>query len=239
MTIIPRRTWIYAALFAAFGVAASAQEPNASGQTPSIVTTGEAIIRRVPDQAFVSVAVETRARVPRDAQRQNADAMSAVQQKITEAGIARDAVRTTGYSIEQEYDFSGGKRTLKGYVARNGVEIRLDAVERTGEILDVVVQAGATSVSGVRFDLKDRVSVEREALRHAVEDARARADAMAAGAGRTIDRVLRIDDTRQGRVVPPQPMMMRSAAAAPDMPTPIEAGFIEIRAQVTLTVGIK
>jgi uncharacterized protein YggE len=218
----------------------AAQDP-AKPETPSIVTVGEAIVRRAPDQAFVTVAVETRARAPRDAQRQNAEAMSTVQQRIAEAGIARDAVRTTGYSIDAEFDFSGGRRTLRGYVARNGVEVRLDAIERTGEIIDAVVQAGATSVTGVRFDLKDRAVVERDVLKRAVEDARARADALAAGAGRSVDRVLRIDDARHGRIVPPpQPMMMRSAAAGAEaVQTPIEPGFVEVRAQVTLTVSIK
>ncbi len=104
----------------------------------------------------MSVSVETRARVPRDAQQQNADAMSAVQQKLVDAGIPKDAIRTTGYSIQQEFDFTNGRRVPRDYVARNGIEIRLDAVERVGEILDLVVQAGATSVLGVRFDVKDR-----------------------------------------------------------------------------------
>jgi uncharacterized protein YggE len=226
------------ALALAVGVATSVaaqQEPNPS--VPTIVTTGEATIHRVPDQAFVSVSVETRAKLPRDAQKQNADAMSAVQQKLTEAGIAKDAIRTTGYSIQQEFDFSNGRRVPRDYFARNGIEIRLDGVERAGEILDLVVQAGATSVLGVRFDVKDRTMLERDVLMHAVEDARARADSLAAGAGRTVDRVMRIDDTRQPRVVP-QPMMMR-AQAADSAPTPVEPGLIEIHAQVTLTVSIK
>jgi uncharacterized protein len=226
------------ALALAVGVATSVaaqQEPNPS--VPTIVTTGEATIHRVPDQAFVSVSVETRAKLPRDAQKQNADAMSAVQQKLTEAGIAKDAIRTTGYSIQQEFDFSNGRRVPRDYFARNGIEIRLDGVERAGEILDLVVQAGATSVLGVRFDVKDRTMLERDVLMHAVEDARARADSLAAGAGRTVDRVIRIDDTRQPRVVP-QPMMMR-AQAADSAPTPVEPGLIEIHAQVTLTVSIK
>jgi len=226
------------ALALAVGVATSVaaqQEPNPS--VPTIVTTGEATIHRVPDQAFVSVSVETRAKLPRDAQKQNADAMSAVQQKLTEAGIAKDAIRTTGYSIQQEFDFSNGRRVPRDYFARNGIEIRLDGVERAGEILDLVVQAGATSVLGVRFDVKDRTMLERDVLMHAVEDARARADSLAAGAGRTVDRVIRIDDTRQPRVVP-QPMMMR-AQAADSASTPVEPGLIEIHAQVTLTVSIK
>lgn len=235
------RAFIGGGLFILLAVSpAPAQDTPVAPQTPSIVTVGEAVMRRTPDQAFVTAAVETRARAPRDAQKQNADLMTAVQQRISDADIARDAVRTTGYSIDAEFDFTGGRRALRGYVARNGVEIRLDAIERTGEIIDAVVQAGATSVTGVRFDIKDRTAVEREALRRAVEDARARADALAAGAGRAVDRVLRIDDARHGRIPGLQPMTMRSAVAgAESVQTPIEPGFVEIRAQITLTVAIK
>jgi uncharacterized protein YggE len=219
-------------------VSATAQEPSAS--LPTIVTTGEAIVRRAPDQAFVTVLVETRARAPKDAQRLNAEAMTAVQQRLTEAGIARDAVRTTGYSIQQEFDYSNGRRTPREFLARNGIEVRLDAVERTGDILDVAVQGGATTIGGLRFEIRDRAGAEREALRRAVEDARARADAMAAGAGRTIDRVLKIEDSRQ-YVGPPQPVMMRMAAgaAADAASTPVESGMVEVRAQVALTVVLK
>jgi uncharacterized protein YggE len=216
--------------------AAMAQEP--SPQTPAIVTRGEAVVRRSPDQAFVNVDVESRARSPRDAQRQNAEAMTAVQQRIAAAGVPKDAVRTIGYSIQQEFDYANGRRTPREYVARNGIEVRLDAVERTGEILDVVVQGGATAVSGVRFDLKDRAGAEREALRLAVVDARGRADAMAAGAGKTVDRVLKIDDSREPPMIRPV-MMRQTLEAAAGAQTPIETGTIEIRAQVTLTVSIR
>jgi uncharacterized protein YggE len=95
-------------------------------------------------------------------------------------------------------------------------------------------------VTSIRFDLKDRAGAEREALRLAVVDARARADAAAAGAGGAVDRVLRIEDVRQVRVGPPRPMMAMAREAAADVQqTPIEAGELEIRAQVTLTVSIK
>jgi uncharacterized protein YggE len=217
---------------------ASAQEP-ATPQVPTIATSGEAIVRRAPDQAFVTVAVESRARDPRDAQRQNAEAMTAVQQRTTAAGIAKDAMRTLGYTIHQQVDYVNGRRVPRDYVARNALEVRVDAVERIGEILDAAVQAGATSVSNIRFDLRDRAGAEREALRLAVVDARARADAAAAGVGRTVDRVLRIEDSRQPPM--PKPMMefARTAAAPADVDVPIEAGVIEIRSHVTLTVSIK
>jgi uncharacterized protein YggE len=215
---------------------AAAQEP--STPTPSIVTIGEAIVRRAPDQAFVQVAVETRARNPRDAQRQNAQAMTAVQQRLAAEGLPKDALRTVGYTIQQEFDFVGGRQVLRGYVARNGVEVRVDSVDRAGDVVDAAVQAGATNVGAMRFELKDRAGAEREALRLAVIDARQRAEAAALGIGRGIDRVIRVEENRQ-LMQPPRPMMQMAREAAADLSTPIEAGEIEIRAQITLTVAIK
>ena len=49
-------------------VPAPAQEPS-TPTVPSIVTTGEAVVRRAPDRAFLVAAVETRARDPQEAQR--------------------------------------------------------------------------------------------------------------------------------------------------------------------------
>jgi uncharacterized protein YggE len=217
--------------------ALAAQEP-ARPQEPVVVTVGEAIVRRPPDRAFITIGVETRAKSPRDAQRQNADAMTAVQQRLSQARLGGDAIRTTGYNIQQEFDFVQGKRVPREFVARNGLEVRVDDVARTGEILDSVVESGATSVSGVRFDLKDRDSAEREALKLAVSDARARAEAAVSGAGRSIDRVLRIEDARDN-AVGPRPMVMMARSAESAAPTPIEPGFIEIHARVTLTASMK
>ena len=67
-------------------------------------------------------------------------------------------------------------------------------------MLEIAVGSGATSLNGIRFDMKDQAKLEREALRLAVADARAKADAAAAGAGRTIDRIMRVDE--QGGVSP-------------------------------------
>lgn len=233
------RAFIVAVMLGSASLVHAQETPNAAtGQAPSIVTTGEATVRRAPDQAFVSVAVETRAKTPREAQAQNAQAMTSVQQRVSAAGIPKEAVRTTGYSIQQEFDYANGRQTPRGYVARNGIEVRLDVVEKTGDLLDSVVGGGATTISGVRFDLKDRAGAEREALRLAVTDARARAEAMAAGAGRTLDRILRLVDNVQPRFKPQPGLMMARTAEAP-AETPVAPGEIEVTAQVELTVAIR
>ena len=194
------------------------------------------MVRRAPDVAYLTLAVESRAKNPRDAQRQNAEALAAVQRQLATVGIAREAQRTLGLWLEQEFDNVNGRRVVRDFVARNTLEIRIEDVARAGEIADAVVQGGATSLNGIRFDLKDRAAVEREALQAAVVDARARADAAAAGAGGTVDRILKIEDSR-AEAAPPRPVMMMRAEAAPS--TAIEPGLIEIRAQVALTVSLK
>ena len=217
---------------------ASAQPPDAANPLNVVVTSGEAVVRHAPDRAFMTVTVEARAKSPRDAQRQNADAMTAVQQRLTLARVPKDAVRTLGYDLEQEFDFTQGRRVPREFVARNAIEVRVDEIARVGELLDVVVQGGATSVSGVRFDIQDREKIERDALRLAVVDARSRAEAAAAGAGRTVDRILKIEDARDAGISP-MPRTIMTMKAADAAPTPVEPGLVEIRARVTLTASMK
>ena len=202
-------------------------------QAPNVVTSGSAVISRAPDVAFVVVAVETRAKTPREAQRQNAELMAAVIRRLGELSIPPDARRTSSLRLDQEYDVVNGRRIARDYLARNSLEVRIDDVTRAGEIADAAVQAGATSIDGIRFDLKDRAALEREALRLAVVDARARAEAAAAGAGRTLDRILKIEDGER-TPIPRAMVAMRSDAS-----TAIEPGTIDVRATVTLTVSMK
>ena len=141
--------------------------------------------------------------------------------------MPKDAIRTLGYDLEQEFDFTQGKRVPREFVARNSIEVRVDDIGRVGELLDVVVQGGATSVSGVRFDLQDREKAEREALRLAVADARSRADAAAAAPAR--DRPRPQDRGRargQCSAAPDDDLRDEAADAAQ---TPVEPGLVEIR----------
>ncbi len=229
-------------------VISAAVAPGLSAQTPAappadgpvVVTSGEAIVKRVPDRAWVQITAESRARGPREAQKLNADAMASVLQKLKGAGLGADALQTRGYDLQPEYDYANGRQTLRGYLARNTVEVRVDDLPRVGEIVDLAVTAGATSVSGVRFDLKDRASAEREALRLAVEDARRRAEAAANGAGLKVERIVRIEEHRVTVNPPPRPMMMQRAEAAQSSgEPPIEAGELELRAAVTVTATIR
>lgn len=228
-------------LIAALAAAPAAAQSRETTDLPTVAVNGVGIVEAAPDRAWVTITAESRASNPKQAQQRNVEAMTPVLAKLKAAGIGGDAIRTVGYDLQQEFDFVSGKRISRGYMARNTVDVRVDQIDRAGEILEIAVGSGATSVGGIRFDLKDRAKLEREAIRLAVADAREKAVAAAAGAGRTIERILRIDE--QGVVVPPMPvrMMRVEAAQANDasFAPPISAGQMEIRASVTLTAVLK
>ncbi len=218
---------------------ASAQQPAAVPSSESVVVTGEGVIQVPPDRAWITFTAESRAANPREAQRKNAEAMRPVQDTLRAAKVPSDAIRTMAYDLQQEWDYANNRRVSRGYVARNSIEVRVDDIGRVGELLEMGVTSGATEVSNLRFDVKDRAKLEREALRLAVAAARAKADAAASGAGRTVDRILKIEE--QGALVapPPVPMLRQMAQASAADAAPISAGQIEVKANVTLTAVLK
>lgn len=221
----------------ALAAAPVSAQPAREPAPPTVTASGKATVKRAPDRAFVSVATETRAPRPEQAQKDNALAMEKVRKELAAQRVPDDAIQTTSYNLHEDVDWVNGKRMPRGYVVNNVIEVRVDAIDQVGGLIDRVVQAGASRVSGVRFDLKDRSGVEREALRLAVVDARARAEAAAAGAGAKIVRVQSIEE--QGAVDVPRPMMRMEMAVAADAPqTPVAPGEIEIVATVRLTAII-
>jgi uncharacterized protein YggE len=228
-----------AALFSIALLVASPSFAQTTADPPSIVVSGEGVVKVTPDQAWVRIGAESRSKNSREAQQRNAELMTAVQQKIAALGIPKDAVKTVGIDLQPEFDYQNGRQTLRGYVARNTIEVRIDDFAKVGDVLDAAVSSGANTVHGLRFDVKNRDAVEKQALQRAVADGMTKAQTIAGAANRAVDRLIRIEEQFVGG--PPQPMMERAVMSrmAADASTPVEAGEIEIRAMVRVTVAIK
>ena len=168
-------------LCAATAFAQSNPPPAPPAPQPMIVSSGDATVRVTPDRAFVTLATEVLAPTPSDAQQKNAAAATAVRGRLKALRLPDDAVKTVSYSLSEEYEFTNNKRISRGFRAVNQIEIRVDEIARIGEVVDASVQAGAATVSNIRFDVKERAAAERQALKDAVADARARAEAMVNG----------------------------------------------------------
>jgi len=235
------RTVLFA-VFLASASAVSAQTPVPQGP-PVIVTRAEASVKRAPDRAWLTLATETRDARAEEARRKSAEIATGVQNAIRGAGIPADAIRTAGFSLTPEMNYNNGRGEIRGYVVRNRVEVRIDDISKVAGVIDSAQTRAGTGLSiiGPRFDLKNEREAQAEALKQAVQNARAKAEAMAAGAGRALGPIVRVEESG-ATPFPPQPMNMafrtaQESAAAPE--TPVIPGEIEINASVTLTVEIR
>ena len=243
-----RRTTLSIPMFAAaLAAAAPALAQTAAPPTPVVVASGEHRIKVAPDQAWTTVSVETRDAKAPEARRLAAAAMTTVTAALRKTGLEGDAIQTIGFSLQPDYEYVAGRQRMKGFLVSNQVQVRIDDISKVADVLDAVgglslPSSSTVTIAGLRFDLKNRAGVERDALRGAVDDAMARAKAMAAGANLSLGRTMRIEEgmNQPSPKFNPEPYMMaRAGVADAGVPTPISPSDIEIRAQVTLTIEIK
>lgn len=250
-----RRRWlgtVLAAALAALGVAAlgglppgrwlaagPAEAAQAAGGERVIQASGEGVVRVRPDQATVSIGVETQAATAGQAQAENARRAQAVSERLLGLGLGREDLQTAWVGLSPVYEYGGGASRLVGYRALNQLRVRLADPSQVGRVLDAAVAAGANQVQGVAFGLRDEAAARREALSKAVEDARARAEAMATAAGVRLGEVVAVTE---GGPPGPNPLL-RMAAGVPETAgsaaTPVEPGELEVRAAVTVAFAIR
>lgn len=231
-----RRSIAMTLILTAMAMPAAAQSQPTS---PTVTTEGRASIKVTPDIAYLSVSIETRAAKPADAQKTAAATTDNVRAGIRRAGVKDDLVKTRSYSVDPQMQYNEGKSTLIGYIARHSLEVRVDNLESLGAIIDAAGAAGATSVSDIRYDTKQRAQIESEALALAVKDGLKRAQTMAGAAERTVLSVWRIDDQIASNGNPrPMPYMV-AAAPRVGQETSIAPAELEISAAVTVTVILR
>jgi uncharacterized protein len=213
---------------------AFAQQPPLS----SIRVTGDAKVTVQPDRAQVDIGVSTRAPRSQDAATQNARAVEAMLDAVRKA-VPGAVLKTISYSLNPNYEYhvSGGEPTISGYTAVNVVQVTLDDLAKIGAVIDSAAQAGANHVQGVQFTLRDQDAVRAQALREAALRARAEADVLAQALGLKVLRVLTVEENSP-RITPLFRPVARAAALASAPATPVEAGTLDVAADVTLTVEV-
>lgn len=231
-----KRTFAFALLaIAATAAPAFADEARVP---PSLTVTGEGSVSATPDIAIVSSGVVTQAQTAAAALKANAAAMTKVLAAVKQAGIEERDVATSGIGVQPQYDYgndSSNPRSprLVGYEVRNVVTIRSRNVDRAGDLVDGLVQAGSNQIEGLSFDVSDRNEKLDEARRDAVADARRKAELYATAAGVKLGAPLSIEETG-GLEEPVRPFAMRAKAMDAAAATPIAKGEQELRARVVV-----
>jgi uncharacterized protein YggE len=89
---------------------------------PQIAVSGEGKVKAVPDQAFISVTVETKGTNATSVKKQNDETVEKVIQFIRKSNLPKEDVQTKRISLNPQYDYEKKKHT---YNATQTIEILL------------------------------------------------------------------------------------------------------------------
>jgi uncharacterized protein YggE len=160
----------------------------------------------------------------------NSQKMQKVLDALRAMGLGDDDLATSLIELYPRYDDRG--ETVVGYDAANEVEVTVRDLDTVGRVLDAAVDAGANVAGGISFRVSDANEGLDEALAEAVQDARAKAETMAAAADAGIGEVMTIVEQAGGQ---PGPYYAeRLAYAAADTAVPVETPTIETTVSVSV-----
>lgn len=201
--------------------------------TLSLSAYGE--VRRRPDMATISLGVQTEAPTAAEAMRLNAARMTQVIASLKKGGIADRDIQTSGLSLSPQYVYQENlPPRLTGYQASNQVTLVVRDLANLGQAVDAAVGAGASNVGGVAFGLQDSGAAEDAARLDAVKALQAKADLYARATGYRVARLVTLSEG--GGYSPPPPMpMMAMARMDKAESTPVEAGELKVRIDISAT----
>jgi len=215
----------------AAGAEAATADPVFAATTLSLSAHGETQV--TPDQATITLGVQTKAANARDAMAQNAQRMSAVIAALRGAGIAGKDIRTSNLNLQAQYAYAPNTAPrLTGYQASNDVTVTVEDLAKLGPAIDAVTEAGANQVNGISFGLKAPGPAEDAARLEAVKALRAKAELYAQAAGYHIARLVSLSEGGGYQAQPLRPMEAFKARSA-QIATPVEAGELSVSADVS------
>lgn len=218
----------------------SAQEADVApdGDPPTVTVGATGTATAPPDQAVLTIAVETVGATAGEALAQNATRTDAVIAALTGLGIPREDIRTASFGLNPEYarPERGAEQQeprIVGYRAYNMLRVEVDDAGQVGTVIDAAAAAGSNRIGGPSFGIADPEPLRMRALDEAVANARSEAEVLAAALGMGLGDALRVETSHEGGQ-PPMPVA-RAMALEADVGTPIEPGTSTVSAHVRIT----
>lgn len=158
---------------------------------------GNATISLAADTAAIQIGVNTRSESVREAQQENAAAMSAVMAAILGAGVEEKDIMTSQFNVFSNYEYSvdkdGQERRAQYYEVQNNVTVTIHDLSKIGPVLDAAMEAGANTTYGISFSSSQAGEAYQKALTRAVQDAMQKAQIIADAAGVELGELLYIN----------------------------------------------
>lgn len=234
-------TSVLAAALLVFSVAgtnlAAAAEPD------TIAVSGMAEQEVAPDMAYIDVGINVRADDAETARTQEAQIASQIRRALLGLAITDNDLQNTSYYLYQEYKVDrNGVRTADKYVLDSSIKVTVKDLDKLSQVIDNVVEAGATNISNITYALSTQNIIQRQLLATAVENARDKAAVVANAGSRTLGNMLSADINSfdGGTIVAYGANKLRSTTnlAEDGVATKLSPGKIKLNARVQVVFSL-
>ena len=151
----------------------------------TIAVSGTGTIEAEPNQAKVSLGVETQSKNVTDALNNNSLKMTNIIAAMEDLGISEDSIETTYFTISRVRDYERKDNETVEYRVYNEITVKLSDVDKIPEVIGEAADAGANNVQRIEFGLtedKER-DLTKEAIKEACADADSKANVIASSLG--------------------------------------------------------
>jgi uncharacterized protein len=232
----------------------------APNEAQGLVTSGSGKVTAAPDTAVVNIGVETRGADPKASVEQNNQEMTKLVTSLKALGIADADLQTSNFNIRFERIEhwppvaaapaapvgkavavaeapKPDKPAVDGvFVVTNSLSVTVRDLTKLGDALSSATAAGANTIWGVDFRIHDPEPLLAQARDKAVADALAKAKRLAAAAGVKVGPLVSIEESGRGG---PMPVGAMFSAREAKSSVPIEAGSMEVSADVVVRFAIE
>jgi uncharacterized protein len=185
--------------------------------TNAITVSGEGELFQVPDTAEFTFTILEEAKTSAEVQKIATDKANEAIKALVDSGIEEKDIKTIGYNLYPKYEYKVNTVCITfpcernqeqvGFELSQSVSVKVQDLDKAGEMLELVTSKGVSSVSGLTFTIADEDGIQAEVRKLAIDDARAKAEKLADDLGVTLVRIIGFSEGGY------EPMMYERAVA--------------------------
>ena len=219
---------------------AAPMQVHAMAARPALNLSAHGEVKVAPDMATITFGVMTEAPTAQAAMADNARRMTEVFAALRRAGIEERDIQTSGLTLSAQYDYQQNEPPrLRGYQASNRVTVSIMDLTEVGTVADAVVAAGVNQIDGIGFGLRDPGAAEDQARVLAVRALQDKARLYARALGVELGGIRSLNEGGGYSPPPPMPVFAMARMEMADASTPVAAGQLTVRIDITGTYDLR
>jgi len=206
---------------------------------PQISVTGEGKVKVIPDQAMISIAVETKGKESSKVKSDNDRIVDKVIKYLKTTKINQNDIKTQRVSLYPSYDYN---KKEDYFVANQTINIFLKDLTLYETLMSELIKAGVNRINSVNFQSSQLERIKSEARTLAVKDARQKAQDFARALGQKVGKAIIVSDNSQPIYYPvayKSVMMEADSIAGNGAQETLAIGEMEVSVNVSITFTLE